>query len=71
LTVNNILIKEATKLQIPVIGVLNNDSNPLGIQYPIPGNNESSKALYLYLKFLIKALSQGKKLESKRINSKR
>lgn len=71
LTVNNILIKEATKLQIPVIGVLNNDSNPLGIQYPIPGNNESSKALYLYLKFLIKALSQGKKFESKRINSKR
>jgi ribosomal protein S2 len=71
LSVNKILIKEATKLQIPIIGILNNDSNPFGIHYPIPGNNDSAKASALYLKVLIKTLSEGKKKELKQITSKK
>lgn len=64
---NSVLIKQSIKLGIPVIGVLSNTSNPLGIQYPIIGNNDSSKALYLYLKFLIKTISSGKEHESKKV----
>ncbi len=71
LSVNKILIKEATKLQIPIIGILNNDSNPFGIHFPIPGNNDSAKASALYLKVLIKTLSEGKKKELKQITSKK
>lgn len=71
LSVNKILIKEATKLQIPIIGILSNDSNPFGIHFPIPGNNNSAKASALYLKLLIKALSEGKKKELKQITSRK
>lgn len=38
MTQNSILVKEAIKLRIPVVAVLDNKSDPFGIQFPIPGN---------------------------------
>ena len=44
-----IAIAEAKKLHIPVIGVVDTNTNPLGLDYIIPGNDDSSKAIRLYL----------------------
>ena len=49
--------REAIKLQIPIIGILDSNSNPFGIQYPIPGNDESVEARNLYHKLVKNAIS--------------
>lgn len=60
---NAILIKEAIKLQIPVIGVLDSDSNPFGISFPIPGNDDSSDAIGVYTTLLLHACTQSRKTQ--------
>lgn len=60
---NKILIKEAIKVQIPVIGVLDSDSNPFGIQYPIPGNDDSLESIKLYTTLVIQTIIDMKKKE--------
>lgn len=57
---NLILIKECIKLGIPVIGIVNSNTNPLGIQYPIPGNNNSNESIHFYLKLLTKSIAKAK-----------
>ena len=47
-----IAIQEATKLNIPIAAVIDSNSNPEGITYPIPGNDDSTKAIALYCDFL-------------------
>ena len=60
---NAILIKEAIKLQIPVIGILDSDSNPFGISYPIPGNDDSSDAISVYTTLPLHACTQSEKTQ--------
>ena len=62
-TQNEILIKEAIKLQLPLIGIIDSNSNPLGIDYPIPGNDDNLQAQDLYMKLIIHAIREGKKKE--------
>jgi hypothetical protein len=59
------LIKEAVKLQIPIIGIINSHSNPYAVAYPISGNNESQEALNLYTELLLNTILDAKKSESK------
>jgi ribosomal protein S2 len=40
------LLRNSIKLQIPVIGVINSDADPLGIQYPIPANDAEHLGIY-------------------------
>jgi ribosomal protein S2 len=68
-TENKTLIREAIKLQIPIIAVLGSSSNTFGIQYPIPGNTESVQSLNLYTQFIFYAISEAKKNEIKSICS--
>tara|TARA_B100001123_G_C15115373_1_gene949144 strand:+ start:264 stop:1058 length:795 start_codon:yes stop_codon:yes gene_type:complete len=42
-----IAVKEANKLKIPVIAILDSNSSPEGIDYPIPGNDDSRKSIEL------------------------
>merc|ERR1739848_345483 len=42
------MIREATVCNIPVIGILDTDCNPLQVTYPIPGNDDSPVAMQLY-----------------------
>ncbi|MGB0670373.1 MAG: 30S ribosomal protein S2 [Rhodospirillales bacterium] len=44
----DIAVAEANKLGIPVVGVLDSNSDPAGINYPIPGNDDSLRAISLY-----------------------
>lgn len=43
-----IAVKEANKLGIPVIGVVDSNSSPAGIQYIIPGNDDATRAIRFY-----------------------
>jgi small subunit ribosomal protein S2 len=57
---HKIAILEAKKLGIPVIGVVDTNHSPEGIDYVIPGNDDSSKAVALYAKAVADAIIEGK-----------
>ncbi len=57
---HKIAILEANKLGIPVIGVVDTNHSPLGIDYVIPGNDDSAKAVALYAKAVADAVLEGK-----------
>jgi small subunit ribosomal protein S2 len=41
-------VEEAVKLKIPVVAVLDSNSDPAGVDYPIPGNDDALRAITLY-----------------------
>lgn len=55
----DIAIKEATSLNIPIMAVVDTNCNPDGIKYIIPGNDDSSKAIKLYSNLLADAIISG------------
>ncbi len=62
-----IAVKEARKLDIPVIGIIDTNCNPELIDYGIPGNDDAIRALALYSKIIADAVMEGKKIQEKRI----
>ncbi|KQW76388.1 MULTISPECIES: 30S ribosomal protein S2 [unclassified Methylibium] len=57
---HKIAIAEAKKLGIPVIGVVDSNHSPEGIDYVIPGNDDSAKAVALYARAVADAALEGK-----------
>ena len=57
---HKIAILEARKLGIPIIGVVDSNHSPVGIDYVIPGNDDSSKAVALYARAVADAVLEGK-----------
>jgi small subunit ribosomal protein S2 len=57
---HKIAITEANKLDIPIIGVVDTNHTPLGINYPIPGNDDSSRAIRLYARGIADAVLEGR-----------
>src|SRR5438128_3540906 len=57
---HKIAILEAKKLGIPIIGVVDSNHSPEGIDYVIPGNDDSSKAVMLYARGIADAVLEGK-----------
>lgn len=55
-----IAITEANKLGIPVIGVVDTNSNPDGVDYVIPGNDDALRAIKLYVSAVADACIEGK-----------
>ncbi len=53
-------IVEAQKLSIPVIGVVDTNHSPLGVDYVIPGNDDSSQAIRLYARGIADAVLEGR-----------
>jgi small subunit ribosomal protein S2 len=53
-------IKEANVLGIPVVAILDSNSNPNGIAFPVPGNDDASRAIRLYCEAVAGAASSGK-----------
>ncbi|MEK6596256.1 MAG: 30S ribosomal protein S2, partial [Pseudomonadota bacterium] len=53
-------VTEARKLGIPVIGVVDTNHNPDGLQYIIPGNDDSSRAILLYARGVADAVLEGR-----------
>ena len=54
-----IAVAEAQKLGIPVTAILDSNSNPDGIAYPIPGNDDAARALALYCDLAARAIIDG------------
>jgi small subunit ribosomal protein S2 len=57
---HKIAVAEAKKLGIPVIGVVDSNHSPEGIDYVIPGNDDSAKAVALYARAVADAVLEGK-----------
>jgi small subunit ribosomal protein S2 len=57
---HKIAVAEAKKLGIPVIGVVDTNHSPVGIDYVIPGNDDSAKAVALYARAIADAVLEGK-----------
>ena len=55
----DLAILEARKLGIPVIAVLDSNSSPDGIDYPIPGNDDAARAISLYCDLIARAALDG------------
>ena len=53
-------IAEARKLSIPVVGVVDTNHSPEGIDYVIPGNDDSSRAIRLYARGMADAVLEGR-----------
>jgi small subunit ribosomal protein S2 len=56
----NIAIKEAVTLGIPVVGIVDTNNSTYGIDYVIPGNDDSMRAIQLYTKLAADAILDGK-----------
>ena len=54
-----IAVAEANRLGIPVIGIIDSNSDPKGIQHPIPGNDDSLRAITLYCDLISGAILSG------------
>ncbi len=57
---HKIAISEARKLGIPLIGVVDTNHSPEGIDYVIPGNDDSAKAVALYARGIADAILEGR-----------
>ena len=57
---HKIAISEAKKLGIPLVGVVDTNHNPDGIDYVIPGNDDSAKAVQLYARGIADAILEGR-----------
>lgn len=55
-----IAVQEARRLRIPVIGVVDTNNNPEGIDYVIPGNDDSMKAIEMYVKTVADVILEAK-----------
>ena len=55
----SIAIEEANRLGIPVVAILDSNSDPKGITYPIPGNDDSIRAINLYCEMVAGSILQG------------
>ena len=55
-----IAVQEATKLGIPVVGVVDTNNSPDGIEYVVPGNDDSMRAIKLYTRLASDSINVGK-----------
>ena len=57
----SLAIKEAIKLNIPIIAILDTNSNPENIDYPIPGNDDARRSIELYCNLIKETIENAKK----------
>ena len=55
----DIAIKEGRKLGIPVVAIVDSNSDPVGITYPIPGNDDALRAINLYCDLVVRSVLGG------------
>ena len=54
--VEELAVKEAIRLNIPIVAIVDTNSNPSGITYPIPGNDDARRAINLYCDLIKKTI---------------
>jgi small subunit ribosomal protein S2 len=53
-------VQEANKLSIPVVAVVDSNNSPDGVDYVIPGNDDSNRAIRLYVRGMADAVLEGR-----------
>jgi len=61
----SLAIQESVKLSIPIVAILDSNSNPDGIDYPIPGNDDARRAIDLYCNLIKETIISAKNLAPK------
>ena len=56
----SLAIQESVKLGIPIVAILDSNSNPDGIDYPIPGNDDARRAIDLYCNLIKETIVSAK-----------
>ena len=59
--IESLAVNEAKKLNIPIIAVLDTNSDPTGIDYPIPGNDDARRSINLYCDLLRSTIKDAEK----------
>jgi len=59
--IESLAVAEAKKLGIPIIAVLDTNSDPTGIDFPIPGNDDARRSITLYCELLKKTIQDAEK----------
>jgi small subunit ribosomal protein S2 len=59
--IESLAILEAKKLNIPIIGILDSNSDPDNIDFPIPGNDDARRSINLYCDLIKKTIIDAKK----------
>ncbi len=57
-------VREANKLGIPVVGIVDTNSDPDMVQFPVPGNDDAIRAITLYVRTAAEAIAEGRSLGS-------
>ncbi len=55
----HIAVREAKRLSIPVFGMVDTNSNPKHIEFPIPANDDASKSISLIMDYICEAIAEG------------
>ena len=63
--IEELAVKEALKLSIPIVAIVDTNSNPVGISYPIPGNDDARRAINLYCELIKQTILDAQKLITK------
>ena len=66
----SLAIKESIKLGIPIIAILDTNSDPVGIDFPIPGNDDARRSIDLYCSLIKKTIENAKKDTPNKIEEK-
>ena len=64
-------VKEAVKMGIPIIGVLDSNSDPDGIDYPIPGNDDAMRSIEYYCTIISDTIIESRKNIKSNLNEKK
>ena len=59
--IEELAVKESIKLKIPIVAVVDTNSNPEGIDYPIPGNDDARRAINLYCELIKQTILDAQK----------
>ena len=58
--IEELAVKEALKLKIPIVAIVDTNSDPTGISYPIPGNDDARRAINLYCDLIKQTVNDAK-----------
>ena len=64
--VEDLAVKEALKLNIPIVAIVDTNSDPTGINFPIPGNDDARRAINLYCELVKQTILDAQKNISKK-----
>ncbi len=68
--IESLAVNEAKKLNIPIIAILDTNSDPTGINFPIPGNDDARRSINLYCDLIKNTIKDAEKFIEKKEDSK-